>query len=169
MVRFKGRYYIFVSMSAGFWHSPDLINWEFRAKPDLLIYDYAPDVRQIGEYLYFCASRRGVNCPILRTADPLTEEFTQVSAPFDFWDPDLFQDDDGRVYLYWGCGNTDPIYGIEMDPAAMLPIGERQGLIFPRETELGFERPGENGEVADRESSMIYQNLKPLVDPPPGS
>lgn len=58
LIRFKGRYYIFVSMSAGFWHSPDLINWEFHANPDLLIYDYAPDVRQIGEYLYFCASRR---------------------------------------------------------------------------------------------------------------
>ncbi len=168
LIRFKGHYYIFVSMSAGFWHSPDLINWEFHANPDLLIYDYAPDVRQIGEYLYFCASRRGVNCPILRTADPLADEFTEVSAPFDFWDPDLFQDDDGRVYLYWGCGNTDPIYGIEMDPVTMLPVGERQELIFPRETELGFERPGENGEVADRESSMIYQNLKPLVDPVTG-
>lgn len=124
LVRFKGRYYLFVSMSAGFWHSPDLLNWEFHANPDLLIYDYAPDVRQIGEYLYFCASRRGVNCPILRTADPLKDDFTQVSAPFDFWDPDLFQDDDGRVYLYWGCGNTDPIYSVEMDPVTMLPIGK---------------------------------------------
>lgn len=164
LVRFKGRYYLFVSMSAGFWHSPDLLNWEFHANPDLLIYDYAPDVRQIGEYLYFCASRRGVNCPILRTADPLKDDFTQVSAPFDFWDPDLFQDDDGRVYLYWGCGNTDPIYGVEMDPVTMLPIGERQELIFPRETELGFERPGENGVVEDREDSMIYRMLKPFVD-----
>lgn len=164
LVRFKGRYYLFVSMSAGFWHSPDLLNWEFHPNPDLLIYDYAPDVRQIGEYLYFCASRRGVNCPILRTADPLKDDFTQVSAPFDFWDPDLFQDDDGRVYLYWGCGNTDPIYGVEMDPVTMLPIGERQELIFPRETELGFERPGENGVVEDREDSMIYRMLKPFVD-----
>lgn len=48
LIRFKERYYFFVSMSAGFWHSPDLLNWEFHANPDLLIYDYAPDVRQIG-------------------------------------------------------------------------------------------------------------------------
>lgn len=87
LIRFKGRYYLFVSMSAGFWHSPDLLGWEFHTDPGLLIYDYAPDVRQIGDYLYFCASRRGVNCPILRTADPLTEPFVEVSAPFDFWDP----------------------------------------------------------------------------------
>lgn len=57
-------------MSAGFWYSEDLLNWDFHADPGLLIYDYAPDVRQVGNYLYFCASRKGRNCPILRTADP---------------------------------------------------------------------------------------------------
>ena len=163
LIYFKGTYYIFVSMSAGFWHSQDLINWEFHANPDLLIYDYAPDVRQIGEYLYFCASRRGENCPILRTKDPMGDDFQEVSAPFDFWDPDVFCDDDGRVYFYWGCTNTDPIYGVEMDPETMLPIGEKKELIFGRETELGYERPGDNG-VVDREGSLVYQHLKPLFD-----
>ena len=46
LVYFKGKYYLFVSMSAGFWYSEDLLNWDFHADPDLLIYDYAPDVRQ---------------------------------------------------------------------------------------------------------------------------
>ena len=87
LVSFKGKYYLFVSMSAGFWYSDDLLHWDFHADPDLLIYDYAPDVRQVGDFLYFCASRKGRNCPILRTADPLTEPFTEVSAPFAFWDP----------------------------------------------------------------------------------
>lgn len=164
LIYFKGRYYLFVSMSAGFWHSEDLLNWRFHADPKLLIYDYAPDVRQVGDYLYFCASRREQNCPILRTADPLNEPFEQVSAPFPFWDPDLFQDDDGRVYLYWGCTNTDPIYGVEMDPETMLPIGETKELIFGCETELGYERPGDNG-VVDREASVVYQHLKPLFNP----
>lgn len=161
---FKERYYLFVSMSAGFWHSEDMINWQFHADPDLLIYDYAPDVRQVGEYLYFCASRRDKNCPILRTKDPLTEPFEQVSAPFPFWDPDLFQDDDGRVYLYWGCTNTSPIYGVEMDPETMQPIGETRELIFGCETELGYERAGDNG-VVDKEHSVVYQHLKPLFNP----
>ena len=116
LVYFKGKYYLFVSMSAGFWYSDDLLHWDFHADPDLLIYDYAPDVRQVGEYLYFSASRKGRNCPILRTADPLTEPFTEVSAPFAFWDPDMFCDDDGRVYFYWGCSNTSPIWGVELDP-----------------------------------------------------
>lgn len=164
LVRFKGLYYLFVSMSAGFWYSEDLLNWQFHAAPDLLIYDYAPDVRQIGEYLYFCASRRDENCPILRTADPLRDSFTQVSAPFDFWDPDIFCDDDGRVYFYWGCTNTDPIYGVELDPETMAPIGEKRELIFGRETELGYERPGDNG-VVDKESSVVYQHLKAMFNP----
>lgn len=84
LIYFKGTYYIFVTMSAGFWHGKDLLNWEFHANNKLLIYDYAPDVRQIGDYLYFCASKRNENCPILHTLDPLSDTFEEVSAPFAF-------------------------------------------------------------------------------------
>lgn len=159
LVYFKGKYYLFVSMSAGFWYSDDLLHWDFHADPDLLIYDYAPDVRQVGEYLYFSASRKVRNCPILRTADPLTEPFTEVSAPFAFWDPDMFCDDDGRVYFYWGCSNMSPIWGVELDPETMTPIGEKKELIFGREEELGYERPGNNG-IVDKESSVLYKSMK---------
>ena len=158
LVYFKGKYYLFVSMSAGFWYSDDLLHWDFHADPDLLIYDYAPDVRQVGEYLYFCASRKGRNCPILRTADPLTEPFTEVSCSFDFWDPDIFCDDDGRVYFYWGCSNTTPIWGVELDPATMEPIGEKRPLISGCEEALGYERPGDNG-IVDREASVLYKSV----------
>ncbi len=164
LCRFKGRYYLFVSMSAGFWHSADLINWDFHADPDLLIYDYAPDVRQLGDYLYFSASRRGRPCPILRSRDPLHEPFTQVAAPFDFWDPDLFVDDDGRVYFYWGCGNTDPILGVELDPTSMQPLTAPVPVIHEQMDSLGYERPGDNGEVEDKEKSVVYRHLKPLFD-----
>lgn len=164
LVRFRGRYYAFVSMSAGFWHSDDLLNWVFHPDSRLLIYDYAPDVRQIGDWLYFCASRRNENCPILRTRDPLTEPFEEVSAPFPFWDPDLFQDEDGRVYLYWGCSNTEPLWGVEMDKETMTPLGEKVPLIFAREQELGYERPGDNGQ-ATPEESVVYQHLKRFFNP----
>lgn len=164
LVRFKDRYYLFASMSAGFWHSADLVSWEFHEAPDLLIYDYAPDVREIDGRLYFCASRRGRACPILVTSDPLNEPFEEVNAPFDFWDPDLFQDDDGRVYLYWGCSNMTPVWGIEMDPATMTPIGEKVALIAGHEGELGYECAGDNG-VVDYESSVVYQQLKQMYNP----
>lgn len=164
LIFFKGTYYAFVSMSAGFWHSRDLLNWDFHPAENLLIYDYAPDVRQIGDYLYFCASRRECSCPILRTKDPLNEPFEEVNAPFPFWDPDLFQDDDGKVYLYWGCTNTQPIWGVEMNPETMKPMGEKVPLIYGRETELGYERPGDNG-VATKENSVVWQHLKHMFNP----
>lgn len=167
LVLFKGKYYLFVSMSAGFWHSDDLLHWRFHAAPDLLIYDYAPDVRQIGEYLYFCASRRDEACPILRTADPLTQAFEPVVAPFAFWDPNLFCDDDGRVYFYWGCTNTDPLYGVELCRETMQPIGETVPLVFGCEEDHGYERPGDNG-VVDKESSVVYQHLKKMFNPATG-
>ena len=164
LVLFKGTYYLFVSMSAGFFYSDDLLHWSFHADPDLEIYDYAPDVREIDGALYFCASSRSKDCPILRSADPLHEKFEQVAAPFPFWDPDLFLDDDGRLYFYWGCTNTEPIWGVELDRETLEPIGEKTALIHGDPEHLGYERPGENG-VVDKESSVMYRSLAPLFDP----
>ncbi len=140
LVYFKGRYYLFVSMSAGFYYSDDLVRWDWHENRDLDIYHYAPDVRQMGDYLYFCASDKGQPCPIRRTRDPMSDEFEQVSAPFDFWDPDLFQDDDGRVYLYWGSSNQDPIWGVELDPDTMTPIGGKRPLFGESRAARGWER-----------------------------
>lgn len=58
MILFRGRYYIFASMTLGVWVSDDLVKWENHRLPDSLpLYDYAPDVRVMGEYVYFCASK----------------------------------------------------------------------------------------------------------------
>lgn len=143
-VAFSGRIYLFASMSAGFWTTDNLVSWEYHSLSGIPLHDYAPDVRVMGEYLYFCASKRTKRCPIYRTRDPLKEPFTEVSRPFAFWDPNLFLDDDGRVYFYWGCSNQTPIYGVEMDPVHMTPIGKKKRLLFDRSCDHGFERAGEN-------------------------
>ena len=165
IVLFKDVYYIFASMSAGFFYSDDLISWKWHENRKLDMYRYAPDVRQVGDYLYFCASTRNDPSTIWRTRDPLSDEFEKVSEPFAFWDPDLFVDDDGRVYFYWGCGNVDPIWGIELDPETMLPIGEKVACFDHGEDVHGWERfnfPGKeksarNGFVA---LVMKYLNRK---------
>ena len=70
MINFKGRYYIFASMTLGVWVSDDLVNWENHRLPSgLPLYDYAPDVRVMGEYVYFCASKKGEKCDRYRTKD----------------------------------------------------------------------------------------------------
>lgn len=98
----------------------------------MLIYDYAPDVRQVGEYLYFSASRKGRNCPILRTADPLTEPFTEVSAPFDFWDPDMFWTMMAACIFTGATRTPRPSGAWSLTPKTMTPIGEKKELIFGR-------------------------------------
>ena len=140
LIYFKDRYYLFVSMSAGFYCSDDLICWSWHENRNLDIYRYAPDVRQIGDYLYFCASNKGTPSTIWRTKDPMSDGFEKVSAPFDFWDPDLFWDDDGRVYLYWGSSNMEPIWGIELDRETMLPIGEKKAMFGEDKARHGWER-----------------------------
>lgn len=140
LIYFKDKYYLFVSMSAGFYHSDDLINWQWHENRSLDMYNYAPDVRQNGEYLYICASSRGTPSNIWRTKDPLSDNFEKVSSPFAFWDPNLFFDDNGRVYLYWGCGNIEPLWSIELDPKTMIPIGERVALFDQNKDIHGWER-----------------------------
>ncbi len=149
MILFKGTYYLFASMSAGFYYSDDLVDWKWHENRNLDMYRYAPDVRQIGEYLYFCASNRGAPSTIWRSKEPLKDDFEKVSEPFDFWDPDLFADDDGRVYLYWGCGNKEPIYGIELDRETMMPIGEKVALIDQHMDIHGWERARYPGREKD--------------------
>ncbi|MHA6533495.1 family 43 glycosylhydrolase [Paenibacillus sp. BAC0078] len=144
LIMFKGRYYLFPSMTAGFLTSDNLADWVFHPLKDVPIYDYAPDVRVIGEYIYFSASSKSKNCSFFRTKDPMKGEFEEIPGDFSFWDPNLFVDDDGRIYFYWGCSNVTPIYGVELNPEDMKPIGEPVELIFGKPTVHGYERNGEH-------------------------
>lgn len=148
MICFKGKYYIFASMSLDVWVSEDLVHWENHRLPDVLpLYDYAPDVRVVGEYVYFCASRVFRNCDRYRTKDVLNGPYEKLPGTFAYWDPNLFVDDDGRAYFYWGCSNDAPIYGTELDPVTMNPIGETVNILAGNAKVLGFERIGEDNSI----------------------
>lgn len=145
MILFQGRYYIFASMTLSVWVSEDMVHWESHRLPDSLpLYDYAPDVRVVGDYVYFSASRRGTICDFYRTKDILNGPFERIPGTFDFWDPNLFLDDDGKLYFYWGCNNVTPIWGVELDPETMIPKTERKELIYGQPEKIGYERVGEN-------------------------
>lgn len=144
LVIFHGEYYLFPSMTAGFLTSSNMTDWTFHPLKGVPVYDYAPDVRVIGEYLYFSASNKSRNCSFYRTKDPISGEFEEIQGTFPFWDPNLFLDDDGRIYFYWGCSNETPIYGVELNLEDMNPIGEASPLIYGNSTKIGYERKGEN-------------------------
>lgn len=159
MILFQGEYYLFPSMTRGFLVSPDMVTWKRYPLDGLPVYDYAPDVRAIGDWMYFCASRRGQVCDFYRTKDPKSGSFERIPGSFDFWDPNLFVDDDGRMYFYWGCSNMTPIWGAELDPSTMRQLGEPVVLIENHKTEYGYERTGEN-HLHNPNGSHIVQLLK---------
>ena len=162
LVLFKDRYYLFASMSAGFYYSDDLVSWAWHENRELELYLYAPDVRQIGDYLYFCASDRKPTA-IWRTKDPLSDNFEIVFRPFEFWDPNLFHDDDGKIYLYWGCGNKNPLYGIELNND-LMPIGEKTPLISENKNEHGWERFNYPGKEKQKSKGFILDTLMKILN-----
>ena len=164
MILFKGHYYIFASMTLGVWVSDDLVNWENRRLPDELpLYDYAPDVRVIGEYVYFCASNREHACDRWRTKDILHGPYEKIEGSFPYWDPNLFHDDDGRVYFYWGCSNETPIWGVELDADTMQPKGEKVAVIEGRPYEIGYERVGENNSTLPAPEAEVEAKYQAFV------
>ena len=163
---FKGRYWLFPSMTRGFYVSDDMLNWEYHElRAPIPVFDYAPDVRAVGEYLYFSASKRSEICNFYRTKDPINEPFEEIPGSFPFWDPDLFCDDDGRLYFYWGCSNITPIWGVELDRETMRPIGEKQVMFTMDNKSRGYERVGRDhvspkaGIDLEAATEEMFQNL----------
>ena len=161
MICFRDRYYIFASMTLGVWVSDDMTHWENHRLPDSLpLYDYAPDVRVLGGWVYFCASNRDHNCDRWRTKDILNGPYERIEGSFPYWDPNLFIDDDGKIYFYWGCSNVTPIYGVELDPDTMNPRTEPLALVEGHPHEIGYERFGENNSLLPASEAEIDARVK---------
>lgn len=149
VVPFQGKLWLFASKSGGYWWSDDVKKWHFIPTSTLPTEDYAPDVRVINDWLYCTASAHEYACPIYRTQNPLADEWELVSKPFPFWDPNMFQDEDGKVYLYWGCSDQDPLYACEMNPETMQSVGETVSLFGGDADAHGWERKSKDNRPTD--------------------
>lgn len=164
MILFHGTYYLFASMNLSVWVSEDMVRWEARRLPENLpLYDYAPDARVCGDYVYFCASRKGENCNYYRTKDVLNGPYEEIEGTFDFWDPNLFFDDDGKVYFYWGCSNITPIWGVELDPGTLRPKTKRIELIGGDVHERGYERMGADHSEFPRSEAEVEKMFQAFI------
>lgn len=149
VVLFRDRYYMFASMCGGFYSSENLASWQYHPTESIPALDYAPDARVIDGAIYLCASR-DTDSPFFRSEDPIGEGFSKIAdGSLPFWDPNLFQDDDGRTYLYWGCSNNEPTWGAEVSRNNLRPIGAPTPLISADTERHGWERPGENNELEE--------------------
>lgn len=145
LILFKDKYYLFPSMTAGFYTSDDLAAWAYHPYlQEMVVTDYAPDVCVVGDYIWLNSSSSDRKCPFYRSKDPIHEPFEEFPGFAVYWDPCTFLDNDGRVYFYFGCSNEKPIYGVEMNPENMQPLSAPVELIHADLDHLGWERRGED-------------------------
>lgn len=148
VVEFRGEYYMFVTRSHGYWRSKDLLDWEF-VKPGRNWYPQGCNAPAAHNYkdsvLYVCGDPSGA-MSVLYTDDPASGDWEATPAILhDLQDPDLFIDDDGRAYMFWGSSNVYPIRGVELDRNhRFLRKGEQKELLGLDLAKHGWERFGEN-------------------------
>ncbi len=149
MVVYKGEFYLFASKSGGYFHSTDLVKWDLITTKDLPLEDYAPTAVVMNDTLYFMASA-GAPLKIYKTGDPKSGKWQVANAafPIGMIDPDLFVDDDGRLFFYYGCSNINPLYAVELDTKTLNPIGKPIAVFNSKKDVYGWERRGDYNDVA---------------------
>ena len=140
-VLYQGTYFLFASKSDGYWWSPDFINWTLVTPLNLPLEAYAPAVLEYNDSLYFMASGAG---KLFRSSDPKrADSWMPVGPVRRDTDPALFRDDDGRVYLYFGCSQGGPISVVELDPTnSFREIGQPVACLKGDEQKHGWEVQG---------------------------
>ncbi|NII11944.1 family 43 glycosylhydrolase [Oleiagrimonas sp. C23AA] len=176
VVRYKGAYYLFQTLADGYWRSTDLVHWQF-VKPDRWPFDGAvAPATLVADGKLFLMESAFESRPLLYSTDPAHGKWKfwtrllppvpgAVSPANEYkikpgqlppgpWDPGLFQDDDGKVYVYWDSSNIHPLYGASMDFAfdkASQGEGKRlhftskpKALLRAHPRQHGWERFGRN-------------------------
>ncbi len=153
IVNHKGEYYLFVTISGGYWHSKDLIHWNY-IEPDKWPAEdiCAPAALSVRDTLYLFQSTFGQR-PIYFSTAPETGHLKYFNRWMPLlpdsigpWDPDIFHDKDSdRWFMYWGSSNVYPIYGRELDHNKRLVYkGDIKKLILLHPDIHGWERFGPN-------------------------
>lgn len=150
IVLYKDNYYLFATASGGYWYSKDLLNWNFVTTKDLPFEKDAPAAAVINGSLYYLPLNSHL---IYKATDPISgkwEVYTD-SFPLSIGDPDLFQDTDGKVYLYFGVTNNGYLYAIELNANKKLDtIGNPVKVLRGDPATRGWERPGDYNTSTDR-------------------
>lgn len=132
IIPYKGDYYLFATNQAGFFWSKDLSDWHF-------VYSSfqrnpgdddqcAPAAWVINDTLFYVGSTWKRDHPVWKTADPKSGRWTRHidTAMLPTWDPAIFQDEDEKLYIYYGSSGKLPLVGVEIDYATWLPKGDQK-------------------------------------------
>lgn len=147
VVEFRNEYYMFVTRSMGYWHSTDLYNWTFiNPKSWYFQGSNAPAAHNYKDSVLYMAGNPSGSMSILYTDDPKNGEWKATPAILhQLQDPDLFIDDNGEAYMFWGSSNKFPIRGRRLNKNLRFrPDEEVIELFNLKEEKHGWERFGEN-------------------------
>ena len=149
VVNFNGKYFMFVTRSHGYWMSEDMSNWKF-IRPQSWYFDgsNAPAAAVYKDKIIVYGDPKGYG-PIIETNNPELGDwktnFAVINIPGQIQDPNLFVDDDGKVYLYEESSNKWPIRVVELDPDNYyVPKGEEKDLFVLHPDKHGWERFGQD-------------------------
>ena len=152
VVLFRDVYYLFASHGSGYWTSDDLVNWSFlevdtRTQPQFDL--YAPATLVYGDRLYLTHSQGG---DMLYSDDPRDPgSWVNIGHAYEWHDPALFLDDDGRVYLYDGCSDCASLRVARLDAENNMALLDGPYDIFQSDMgSRGFERRGDENEIEDK-------------------
>lgn len=151
IVKFKDEYYLFSTNQWGYWWSSDLLNWNYISrrflKPWHKVYDElcAPAVFVMGDTMFVYGSTWTKSFPVWMSTDPKNNQWKEAvdSLQVGAWDGAFLEDDDKRLYLYWGSSNVYPLKGIELDRKTFAPIGEEKDIWKLNHEQYGWQRFGE--------------------------
>jgi hypothetical protein len=151
VIEFGGRYWMFASHSKGYWWSKDLVHWTFVEPIGFPVDKFAPSAVAIDGKLYVTVSEFANKVWV--TDDPLVGHWTlaaNVNAKYQ--DPELFRDDDGRLFLYEGLAGSGPLRVFELDPQSFQTI-DKSDIPQSRNKEArGWEVPGDDNEQLTKQS-----------------
>ena len=153
IVNHKGTYYLFVTISGGYWESKNLLNWRYIEPSKWPLEDNcAPAALSVRDTMYIFQSTFGQR-PIFFTTEPESGKLKFFNRWLPLlpdslgpWDPAIFHDEDtDKWFMYWGSSNVFPIYGSELDYSKrLIYTGEIKKLIYLNPDEHGWERFGPN-------------------------
>lgn len=166
MVVFEDEYYLFSSITNGYWVSPDMTAWEFipcgnSKLPE--IHSYTPAVMVMDGAVYF---HQGLyDKRLFRNKTPRNPDTWELVTDNCYvgHDPFLFYDEvEDRVWASYGCGPVEEEYikVVELDRKTLEPKGEVVNCFMADPANRGWERRLDDHTIEERgwtEGSQILR------------
>ena len=136
VIIYEDNYFLFVSHRRGYWYSPDFRNWTYVDAPG-----YPAGVVSVVEMdgkLIGCSMN---NRNVYRAIDPYKGEWEKIGelSSDRYGDANMFVDDDGRLYMYFGWSQIMPFQVVELDKETFKEKGEPTKLFWSDIKNHGFE------------------------------